>query len=161
MQAGACLAAVVISEDDTSSDQPQQDAEVQHIGGGVYTVSATLERGGHYHIAVKLEVPQDSPTAGSTSVAPLQFEVVCMPAAAAAQCCRVQLPDEHWVAGRAAEVVVHQFDRQDPYSGVAESDLFVYDHRHVQHDKISHRLQHQSVGPHLVIGACSCCMGYV
>lgn len=126
MQAGACLAAVVISEDDTSRDQPQQDAEVQHIGGGVYTVSATLERGGHYHIAVQLEVCQDSPIAdaGSTSVAPLQREVVCMPAAAAAQCCRVQLPDEHWVAGRAADVVVHQFDRQDPSSGATKSHLF-------------------------------------
>lgn len=130
MQAGACLAAVVMSDDGTSSNQPQQNAEVQHIGGGVYTVSATLERGGRYHIAVQLEVCQDSPTAdaGSTSVAPLQYEVVCKPAAAAAQCCRVELPAEHWVAGRATEVVVHQFDRHDPSSGVAESCLSAYDH---------------------------------
>lgn len=78
----------------------------------MYTVSATLEREGRYHIAVQLAVPQDSPIAGSTAVAPLQCEVVCMPAAAAAQCCRIELPAEQWVAGRAAEVVVHQFDRQ-------------------------------------------------
>lgn len=114
MQAGASLAAVVINDHVVDSDQPQQDAVVQHIGDGVYAVSATLEKAGRYHIAIQLEGSQDCPTAdaGSAAVTPLQCEVVCAPAAAAAQCCRAELQAELWVAGTAADVIVHQSDRQ-------------------------------------------------
>ena len=110
----------MINDDDIGSDQPQQDAVVQHIGDGVYAVSATLEKAGRYHIAIQLEGSQDTPTAGagSAAVTPLQCEVVCTPATAAAQCCRAKLQAEPWVAGRAADVIVHQFDRQVSPSGV-------------------------------------------
>ena len=119
-QAGAGLAATVSNDDDNGSSQPQQDAVVQHIGDGVYVVSATLERAGRYHIAIQLEGSQDSlaADAGSAAVTPLQCEVVCVPAAAAAQCCRTELQAEPWVAGRAADIMVHQFDRQGASSGV-------------------------------------------
>lgn len=120
MQAGASLVAVVIG----TADQSQQTAVVQHIGNGVYAVSATVEKEGCYRISIQLEHSQASPGAdtGLSAVAPLDCEVVCKSAAAAAQCCRAELQAEPWLAGRLAEVIVHQFDRRVLSSGVRSHD---------------------------------------
>ena len=136
MQAGASLAAVVINDNDVSSDQPQQDAMVQHVGDGVYAISATLEKAGRYRIAIHLEDSLDSPDAdaGGAAVTPLQCEVVCAPAAAATQCCRTELQAEPWVAGRAADIIVHQFDRQASSSGAQSCVGLACVTRDVQHD---------------------------
>lgn len=109
MQAGASLAAVVVG----TVNQSQQAAVVQHIGNGVYEVSATLEIEGCYQVLIQLEGKDDGPSDGpcGPAVAPLQCEVVCKSAAAAAQCCKIELQAEPWIAGRPAEVTVHQYDR--------------------------------------------------
>ena len=87
---------------------------MQHSGNGIYTISATIQQAGSYQMLVQLEQLPDSPGAppgdGRTVVA-LQCEVMCTAAAAAAECCRVEMQTEPWIAGRAAEVVVHQYDR--------------------------------------------------
>lgn len=116
LQAGASLNTVVIS----TTNQFQQTATVQHIGNGIYAVSATVEAEGCYQVLIQLDLNQDRPendTPGP-AVAPLQCQVVCKPAAAVAQCCKMELQAEPWVAGRADEVIVRQFDRREWLSGV-------------------------------------------
>ena len=94
----------------SSTHQTKQPAAVQHVGNGVYDLSAILQRTGHHQLQVQL-VEQSAAAAAVTSVLPVQLEVVCVPAALAAEQCRVELQREAWVAGRAAAVVVHRHDR--------------------------------------------------
>ncbi len=85
-------------------------ANIRHISHGVYEVSATLNAAGTYTLAIQLE--RDF-TAGDAvgQLPPLEAQVVCMPAAVAADCCRVELQTEPWVAGQTAFVHVHRHDR--------------------------------------------------
>jgi len=85
-------------------------ANIRHIGHGVYEVSATLKAAGTYTLAIQLE--RDF-TAGDAvgQLPPLEAQVICMPAAMAAECCRVELQTEPWVAGQTAFVHVHRHDR--------------------------------------------------
>ena len=94
----------------SSTNQTKQPAAVQHVGNGVYDLSAILQRTGHHQLQVQL-VEQSTAAAAVTSVLPVQLEVVCVPAAVAAEQCRVELQREPWVAGQAAAVVVHRHDR--------------------------------------------------
>ena len=73
-------------------------------------MSATLEAAGTYTLAIQLE--RDF-TAGDAVglLPPLEAQVVCVPAAVAADCCRVELQREPWVAGQTASVDVHRHDR--------------------------------------------------
>ena len=93
----------------SSTNQIKQPAAVQHVGNGVYDLSAILQRTGHHQLQVQLV--EQSTAATVTSVLPVQLEVVCVPAAVAAEQCRVELQREPWVAGQAATVVVHRHDR--------------------------------------------------
>lgn len=99
-----------------STNQTQQIAAVQHNGNGVYAVSATLEQAGSYQLLVQLDPSSDSleGSDGSSAVAPLQCEVLCMTATAAAHCCVAELQTEPWIAGTAAEIAVHRCDRSGP-----------------------------------------------
>ena len=85
-------------------------ADIRHVGHGVYEVSATLKAAGTHKLAIQLE--RDS-TAGDAvgQLPPLEAQVICMPAAVAADCCRVELQTEPWVAGQTAYVHVHRHDR--------------------------------------------------
>ncbi len=90
--------------------QKELAANIRHIGHGVYEVSATLKAAGTYTVAIQLK--RDL-TAGDAveQLSPLEAQVVCMPAAVAAECCRVELKTEPWVAGQTAFVHVHRHDR--------------------------------------------------
>ena len=171
MQAGASLAAVVINDNDVGSGRPQQDAAVQHTGDGVYAVSATLEKAGRYRIAIQLEDSQNCPAADadSAAVVTLQCGVLCVPAAAAAQCCRTELQAEPWVAGRAADLIVHQFDRQGSASGLqnrvclhALPKMFSVTEAHSQ--RLNTQCRQQVVSWHSAAVAwalCKCCSSQI
>ncbi len=85
-------------------------ANIRHIGHGVYEVSATLKAAGTYTLAIQLE--RDLTAGDAVGQLPtLEAQVVCMPAAVAAECCRVELQREPWVVGQTAFVHVHRHDR--------------------------------------------------
>ncbi|KAL0032084.1 hypothetical protein WJX77_004214 [Trebouxia sp. C0004] len=85
-------------------------ANVRHVGHGVYEVSATLKAAGTYTLAIRLECGHTAGVAPG-QLPPLEAQVVCMPAAVAAECCRVELQTEPWVAGQTVSVHVHRHDR--------------------------------------------------
>lgn len=106
LQEGASIAATLSS----IVTRKELAANIRHIGHGAYEVSATLKAAGTYRLAIQLE--RDF-TAGDAvgQLPPLEAQVVCIPAAVAAECCRVELQTEPWVAGQTAFVRVHRHDR--------------------------------------------------
>ncbi|DBA83503.1 TPA: hypothetical protein ACH3X2_006431 [Trebouxia sp. C0005] len=85
-------------------------ANIRHIGHGVYEVSATLKAAGTYTLAIRLE--RDFAAGDAAGHLPsLEAQMACMPAAVAAERCRVELQTEPWVAGQTAFAHVHRRDR--------------------------------------------------
>jgi hypothetical protein len=106
LQAGASVTATLSS----IITHKELAANIRHVGHGAYEVSATLKAAGNYTLAIQLE--RDFAAGDAVGqVPPLEAQVICMPAAVAAEHCRVELQTAPWVAGQTAFIHVHTHDR--------------------------------------------------